>query len=79
MKIDKRHQSMMTRAIRTSQDGEPFIAIDLAAAKSVLDRLTLWEVGIITKCVREAARTTHPSLDQRALLAIFAYRGADVS
>ena len=79
MNIDRRHQAIMKRAISTNENGEPSIAIDLASARVVLDRLTLWEVGLITRCVKDAAMATKPSADQRALLSIFAYRGADAS
>ena len=77
MRLDPDHVRAIARCIETDADGETYLKIDIKTMRVVLDRLSLWERGLLSECLEKAARAKRKSRDQRALLAIFSHRGME--
>lgn len=70
--VDPVHADVLARARGGSADA---FDVDVAFMVSALDRLSLWESGVLAVALRQSIAADIPTLEQRALLALFVYRG----
>lgn len=71
MRLDPKHIKKITRAMTVDVDGQEMVTLDIAYMRQALDRLTLWERGLLIKSVMKAAVSKKKSVEQRVLLALF--------
>ena len=76
MRLEHDHVRTLVRAFETDEKGDRIFLVDLAVLKQTMKRLSLWERGLVACQLMRAAAAKRPSKDQRALLALFARRGA---
>lgn len=73
MRIDPEHNRKIARAFGRNTDGSRFVKLDIPFMAMVLDRLTLWERGLLNDRITKAAAARRRSPEQRLLLAMFAH------
>jgi len=73
MRLDPDHVRTLARAI-TTEDGDASLKVDMAAMRNAQERLSLWELGLLSKALGRAIAATRKSPEQRVLLALFAHR-----
>lgn len=70
--VDPAHADVLARARGGNSDA---FDVDVAFMASALDRLSLWESGVLAVALRQSIAADVPTVEQRALLALFVYRG----
>jgi hypothetical protein len=76
MRIDPEHVKTINAAIDTKA-GRREVKFDLDYMIQSMDRLSLWERGLLTEALARAGNSRRPTRTQRALLSLFIYRGGD--
>ena len=73
MRLDPDHVAKLKRSITTEDDDptSPVVSFDIEFMIHALDRLSLWERGLVTNAIIKASRAKRLSVEQRALLALF--------
>lgn len=78
MRLDPEHVRKITSAIETDDAGEHTIKVSLPMMRAARQNLSMWEVGLLSRCLAKAAsqaacgRRLRP--EQRVLLALMAHR-----
>lgn len=73
MRIDPSHVRKLARATE-HLSGSPEIKFDILYMEAAMERLTLWERGVLMKALLRAARAKRRSVEHRALLALFVHQ-----
>jgi hypothetical protein len=73
MRLDPDHVRKLVRAASVDADGKPHVNFDIDFLMSAIDRLNLWERGLLMQVLLKAALAKRRSPEQRALLAIFVH------
>lgn len=68
MRLDPEHRAKLRAA--TSADAAT-VRFDIEFMERSMDRLNLWEQGLLSKALLRAARSRRKTTEQRALLALF--------
>lgn len=76
MRIDPEHAKTINAAIDTTR-GRREVKLDLDFMIQSMDRLSLWERGLLADALMRAGNSRRPTRTQRALLALFIHRGGD--
>lgn len=71
MRLDPAHAQKLKAALATDEAGAAFASFDIDFMLAAMGRLTLWERGILTDALLRAATAKRPTIEQRALLAVF--------
>lgn len=77
MRIDPEHRAKLTRAISRNDAGRQEVNLDIAFMTTAMDRLSLWERGLLVNSIMRAAKARRRTIEQRALLALFVHDGGD--
>ena len=75
MRLDPEHRAKL----RAAMSSDATVRFDIAFMERSMDRLNLWEQGLLSKALLRAARSRRKTTEQRALLALFidATRGGE--
>ena len=68
MRLDPEHRAKLRAAM--SADAAT-VRFDIEFMERSMDRLNLWEQGLLSKALLRAARSRRKTTEQRALLALF--------
>lgn len=71
MRLDAEHAEKLRASIIRDANGDPVVSFDIDFMMSAFNRLTLWERGILTDALLRSAAAKRPTIEQRALLAMF--------
>jgi hypothetical protein len=77
LQLDPEHVKALSAAIDDTEKGRREIKFDLDYMIQSMDRLSLWERGLLAEALVRAGNSRRPSRTQRALLALFIHRGGD--
>jgi hypothetical protein len=77
MRLDREHVRTLARAFEVDKDGERVIKINTRIMRAAIRRLSMWEAGLLSKALARSAAAPRPTIEQRTLLALFAYREGD--
>lgn len=77
MRVDQAHSDRIEQASSTLPDGSHCINLDIQFMHQAMDRLSLWEQGLLTKVLLHAAKSKRKTHAQRVLLALFISNGGD--
>ncbi len=67
MRLDPEHRAKL----RAAMSSDTTVRFDIEFMERSMDRLTLWEQGLLSKALVRAARSRRKTTEQRALLALF--------
>ena len=70
MRLDPAHAEKLKAALASNEEGS-FASFDIDFMLAAMARLTLWERGILTDALLRSATAKRPTIEQRALLAVF--------
>lgn len=73
MRVDQSHRNKLSSAISTRSDGTTHVDFDVRFMGDAMQRLTLWEQGLLTKVLLHAAKSKRKTHAQRVLLALFVH------
>lgn len=73
MRLDPDHVRKLERAFETDGSGNSVVKLDIPFLRSSMDRLTLWEGGLLMTSLMRAAKARRRTDDQRTLLALFVH------
>lgn len=82
MRLDPEHVRKLASAIDVDHAGEHTIRVSLPMMHAARQQLSLWEVGLLSRCLAKAAhhaatgRRLRP--EQRVLLALLAHHDCDI-
>ena len=76
MRIDPEHVKTINAAIDTKK-GRREVKLDIDFMSQTMDRLSVWECGLLAEALARAGSSRRPTRTQRALLALFIHRGGD--
>lgn len=76
MRLDPEHVKTINAAIDTKK-GRREVKLDLDFMSLSMERLSVWECGLLTEALARAGKSRRPTRTQRALLSLFVYRGGD--
>ena len=76
MRLDPDHVRKLARAIEQRSNG-PQVKFDLSYMDGAMERLTLWEQGVLITALMRSARARRRTPEQRALLALFVCQGGN--
>lgn len=68
MRLDPEHRAKLRAAV---SDDATTIRFDMNFMEQSMDRLNLWEQGLLSKALLRAAKSRRKTPEQRALLALF--------
>lgn len=68
MRLDLEHRAKLRAAVSADASS---IRFDIDFMEKSMDRLNLWEQGLLSKALMRAARSRRKTTEQRALLALF--------
>lgn len=71
MRVDRAHSKRIEDASSTLPDGSHCIHLDIQFMHQAMDRLSLWEQGLLTTELLRAARAKNRTPEQHLLLALF--------
>ena len=75
MRLDAEHVRKIAKATTKTRRGTKEIKFDIAFMAEAMDRLNLWERGLLMQALLKAGESARPTAAQRALLALFVYGG----
>ena len=76
MRLDLDHVRTIARALHTDEKGEQTLNIDIDAMCAAVERLSLWEAGLLSSAIARSAVAKKLTIEQRVILALFAHREA---
>lgn len=74
MRLDPEHVRKLSCAIEVKEDGNAEVKFDVVYMTQSMDRLTMWERGLLMKAIMRAVRAKRRTPEQRALLALFVHQ-----
>jgi hypothetical protein len=73
MRLDPDHTRKLSRAIAQGPSGGQEVSFDIPFMSAALERLNMWERGLLTNALLRSAQSRHRTIEQRALLALFVH------
>lgn len=71
MRLDPAHAEKLRSSILVDEAGETTVRLDIEFMLAAMCRLTPWERGILTDAILRSTQAKRPTIEQRALLALF--------
>jgi len=76
MRLDPDHVKKLARAFTTTHEGGTSVNINIDFIATAMDRLNMWERGLLHRVLAKAASAKKLSPEQRVLLALFTHDGS---
>lgn len=73
MRLDPEHVEKLRAAISLGDNGERALDLDIPHLSSSMQRLSLWEGGLLIDSLMRAAASRKLTREQRVLLALFVH------
>lgn len=73
MRLDPEHITKLRSAISVGDDGRGQVDIDIAHLSACMQRLSLWEGGLLVEALMRAASASKLTKDQRVILSMFVH------
>jgi hypothetical protein len=74
MQLDPEHVSILSNAFSLDDDGQKVARFDIPFMMAAVQRLNLWERGLLMQVLLKAANANRKTPEQRLVLALFVHR-----